>query len=247
MTEKKILLTRPLEDSASMQLILDSMGIASVISPLLRIEVIPLPPLFTETLRNAPPQGIILTSKHAASALPGLGVPLATPVFAVGEATAESVRAQGFKVVTSSTGNAEQLVKHIVMASSTRLNPLVYLRGEDVAFDMEGSLKQHALPLISVCVYRTVHSDSLTTETLQHLESGLISGIVFFSAATARIYRGLIEDAGLEYYHNKVVAICISDDVRQVLDGIPFKESIVSPKPGLEYVIDTIRLHVFAA
>jgi uroporphyrinogen-III synthase len=130
-------------------------------------------------------QAVLLTSAAAARAVTPEAALLATPAYAVGDATAEAARAAGFARVVSAGGDAATLA----MLAADRLDPargaLLHLRGGEVAGDVAGMLAACGFETRQIIVYRTEPRAGFATELHDALAEGQ-GAVLLHSPAGAR-------------------------------------------------------------
>jgi uroporphyrinogen-III synthase len=106
-----------------------AMGLVPIVAPLFRIV-----PVAWE-VPDRPCDAILLTSANAARSLDDR-LDRATPVYAVGAATAEAARHAGFATVTAGRGDVAQVVQR---AAADGVGSLLHLTGTDrTGFDPQG-------------------------------------------------------------------------------------------------------------
>lgn len=176
----RLLLTRPAEASA--QLLEDltaALGTRpeAVISPL--IEIVPVSPAQPLPRSDFRERELILTSQHGAERAAELG--FSGTAWCVGSRTAERARAHGFDA-RSADGSAVEL---IALINSAATGPLLHLRGQQVACDMAGALRQTGHDVVDLVVYDQRLLD-LTPEARALLDGERTVVIPLYSPATAR-------------------------------------------------------------
>ncbi len=232
-------LTRPLADSQRFAELLHARGIPSLIAPLIEIESLPL----THPVSFAP-DAIILTSRHAIPAL-AVGVFLpSTRIYVVGIATEDAVKAAGFSN-TLCAPDAQSLAQ-LILARQSSASHLLYLRGEQVAFDMPHALESHGVTLESRICYRSKPISALPDPVLTALRDHALSAVALFSAYTARQYVSLLKQHGLTEQHARLTCICMSNKIAAELAGLPASDRVVSQSPDMASMLEAIT-HWFGA
>ena len=94
---------------------------------------------------------LIFTSRHAVAAFARLSSRRDIPCYAVGGATAEAARNEGFKV-REGGGDAPSLIARIVTDGVT--GPCLYLRGTHAAADVAGVLASQGVACAQAVIYR---------------------------------------------------------------------------------------------
>ena len=142
-----VILTRPSKASgrsASRLVALLGDRAEVIVSPLVRIEFAAALP----DLRRY--DGVIFTSENAVDAFAHHGVPPGMAALCVGRRTADAAGIAGFQAV-SANGSADGLAE--LVASEPRARPLLYARGQHVAFDLPGRLRDVGVPVDDHVVY----------------------------------------------------------------------------------------------
>lgn len=175
-----VLLTRPAPDNPPLAAALQAYGIRSIASPLLEVVGCDYaPPAHT-------PDALLLTSRHAAyacSAHPD------TPLYVVGEQTANTARAHGCRNIRVVAPDMESLLPHLPA------EPMywVYYSGAQVRHDITALLPQHQVE--PIVVYEALAAASLTSEAEQAMQDRLVDGVVLYSPRSAGIFHHLVPAA----------------------------------------------------
>ena len=154
----RLLVTRPEPDAERTAAALRAHGHAVTVAPLLRVET-----LADAELGAGPWAAILVTSANAARAIAAhkrVAELRALPVFAVGERSAQAMRAAGFADVSSAEGAAGDLTR----LAAERLKhgePLLYLAGADRSSDIAADLAAQNFLVRTVVVYRAVQANTL--------------------------------------------------------------------------------------
>lgn len=113
---------------------------------------------------------IAVTSRHGARGLAKAAAHRSGPVFAVGDATAQSVRRNGFEDVRSADGDGEALAG-LMAASLPRGARILHARGERVAGGLKQALEARGFEVAEAILYRTVETERLTGEAVSALDA----------------------------------------------------------------------------
>lgn len=179
-----LLLTRPQAEAERTAQELEEVGFRVTLAPVMAIKPLACAPFAT------PPEGVLLTSQHAVPALRKLKVRKHTPIIAVGPATADAAKAEGYTQVQVADGHALSLVPMV----KARLRPpaaLAYLRGAEVRHDLHTILMKEGYRVESRRVYRTTPLSALPTEAEQALIEGTLDALLFYSARTVEHFAAL--------------------------------------------------------
>ncbi len=231
----RLLLTRPELDAERTAIALRARGHLVVIAPLLHIEALRAP------LDTGPWSAILVTSANAADGIAahrshkGL---CALPVFAVGQRSAQAMRAAGFTSVMSADGDVSDLVG--LVASSAKAGArMLYLAGADQTGDLAGKLFQHGLHVDTAVIYRAVAATTLPPVAADALASG-IDGVLHFSRRSAETYVMAATSAGLLAEALRPVHYCLSAQVAEPLVQAGAAVVRVAPRPAGAALIELI-------
>lgn len=209
----RLLLTRPEPDAQRTAAVLSARGHVVVVAPLMRIEV-----LFDADLSAGPWAAILITSVNAAPAIAAhahFAKLRAVPVFAVGQRSAEAMKAAGFADVISADGNVNDLSRLLAQRMEPGA-PLLYLAGEDRAGDLAGDLRAQSVAVHTAVVYRAIVADNLPRHAADALASG-IDGVLHFSRRSAEAYVNAAGSAAMLTSALKPVHFCLSAQVAEPL------------------------------
>jgi uroporphyrinogen-III synthase len=232
----RLLLTRPQADAERTAAALRERGHEAIIAPLFRIEFDP-----DATLGAGPWAAILVTSTNAARALQahsGARQLTALPVFAVGDRSAETMRAAGFANVTSADRDVSELGALVV----GRLTPgarLLYLAAEDRAGDLAGELRASGFAVETVVTYRAAAVATLPRPAADAIREG-IGGVLHFSRRSAKTYVEAARRAGLLEAAMKPVQFCLSAPIAAPLTHAGAGDIRVAARPDEAALLDLI-------
>ena len=232
----RLLVTRPETDAERTAAALRQRGHVVVIAPLLRIEAI----------LDAPIDGrhwgaILITSANAAAAIalhehkrPLFDI----PVFAVGDRSAEAMRATGFAEVVSAGGAAADLMR-LVAERVKPGSPLLYLAGEDRAGDVDGALGAAGFAVQTVVLYRAVTAARLPEQAAEALAIGL-DGVLHFSRRSAEAYVNSARATDVLARALEPTQFCLSEQIAAPLRGAGAARVDVAARPNEAALIELI-------
>ena len=171
-----VLLTRPEPDSQSVAA--ELAPIPALIWPLMRVELLP------AVLPDPTGAALVFTSRNAVAGWVAAGGGVAHPCWCVGAATRAAAEAAGFRACRDGGGTAESLAACIRGASS---EPLLHVRGAEVARDLPALLAPDGPPVSEVVVYRTVATGPPPQEIAAALAAGGVALVTVWSPRAARI------------------------------------------------------------
>lgn len=225
-----MLVTRPEPGAADTARRLAALGLEPVLAPALALRPLPVAP-FPHV------QAILLPSRASARAL----APSAAPVWAVGEATAEEARRQGFREVRAAEGDAASLAAAVAAALDPAAGPLLLASGRGYGRDLLAALRGSGFRVIRRAVYAAADADSLPEDAREALASGRVGQALFFSPRSASCILRLLEGAGLAGRAAGISAIAISPRVAAVLSPLPWREVLVAARPHQDPMLELLR------
>jgi len=232
----RLLVTRPDPDGESTAAALRARGHEVMLAPMLRVE-----PVADADLGVGPWAGLLLTSANGARAIarhPRFVELAALPVLAVGAASAEAARAEGFAAVESADGDGGDLVRLTAARFSGSPLPLLYPAGEERARDLAGALAAHGIAVSTAAIYRTVQVTAFPSAARDALVAGGIGGVLHFSRRSAETYvaaaRGLLPQA-LAPVH-----FCLSERSAEPLRAAGAADVRVAARPDEATLIELV-------
>lgn len=223
----RLLVTRPEPDAERTAAGLRARGHIVLVAPLLRIETVE-----NAEIGPGPFAAILVTSANAAPAIVAhrrFAQLRALPVFAVGDRSAEAMRALGFADVTSANGDVGNLAA-LAAERFKRGASLLYLAGADRAGDLAAALAGR-LALRTIVVYRAVAAASLPPAVVAAVTDGL-EGVLHFSRRSAEAYINAASASGLEESALKEpVHFCMSAQVAEPLQQTGAADIRIASEP----------------
>lgn len=230
-----VVVTRPAADAEPLKSHIEALGWQVTLAPLIDImpNVIP-----GDVLRDA--TSLIATSRNALT--PALRSVIDLPLFAVGPGTGAVARDIGFTKVVEGPGTGSELVP-ILVSRRTELGECpVYLRGDVVAFDVEGALGKAGIKVKAANAYRSVAAETLDPVVIKALQNGDIDAVTLMSPRTAKTWARLVGALSPPVQLSGVTHLCLSDRVVEAL-GQPEKtfKVLVASQPNLEAMIALVK------
>ncbi|EHL99288.1 hypothetical protein HMPREF9946_03286, partial [Acetobacteraceae bacterium AT-5844] len=178
---------------------------------------------------TAPAQAVLLPSRAAARALPG--VARTTPVLAVGQGTGEEARAAGFTQIDAADGDAASLVERAAATLDPKKGPLLLAVGRGYSLELSAQLRRRGFVVRRRVVYAARPADSLPPEAVAALQAGEIRAALFFSPRSASVTVALLRRAGLAETVGHVAAFALSERIAAALAGMPWGAIHATPAP----------------
>jgi uroporphyrinogen-III synthase len=225
---RAVLITRPADDAAAPAARIESLGYRPVIAPMLRIR---------RRSPDLPPgmQAILVTSGNALAALE----PSGTPLFAVGDATAERARAAGFTQVRSAGRDAQALGELVASAQHPGAGPLLLASGARQGEKLAADLRARGFRVIRRVCYAAYPVQRFPRHAAELLESGELHAVLFLSAETASAFVRLLPPE-LSHALESVAALAIGNAAADVLERLPWLRVCRAQNPTLDDVLALI-------
>jgi uroporphyrinogen-III synthase len=220
------LITRPVEDAASLAAAIAARGIVPLVEPLLEIRKLPgaAPDL-------AGVQALLFTSANGARACAASTPRRDIPVFAVGDRTAQSARALGFVEIASAGGDVADLAALVIARLAPSDGALLHAAGSVAAGDLAGQLGAAGFTLRRAVLYTAEPVAALSAATEAALRDGRVALAFFFSPRTAASFVNLAGAADLGAACRGIVAFCLSPAVAAALVPLDWRSCQVAAAP----------------
>lgn len=242
----RLLLTRPREDSERSAERLAALGHEVEIEPLLTLRWRPQPEALAEALDGA--QALAVTSVNglraylaSESAAEGAAKRRDLPVFAVGPASAEAVRAAGFARVEAADGDAASLAALLVARLDPKAGAVLHPAGTVSAGGLAERLGAAGFELRRLVLYEAVAAERLGERTLAALRARAFDGALFYSPRTAATFVSLVRRAGLERQCADLAAYCLSPAVAAALAPLGLRHRHVATEPSEAALLQTVE------
>ena len=170
---------------------------------------------------------LVFTSRNAVAAIEadsvGRSLEKDLPVYVVGKATAEAVRAAGFSDVRVGAGTGQQLAQLISRdQAGGRVQisvqfPILYLAGVERKPDFENALKKAGIAVRALEIYR-MQKISYTTDFLKSdILSPFPKFVLLYSANAARRFADIFLTQANVLADVPVITVCLSQEVADAL------------------------------
>ena len=187
-----------------------------------------------------PHAAIAITSAEAARLLAGIGKDLAphrqTPLFAVGEASAEAARRAGFRTVIAGGGNGKSLAETI-LAHTRPDGPILYLAGSPRAPGFEQKLAAASTPFRTVEAYRMVPLTPSPAEIEAALLASVPDAVLLYSRESARAFFALAPLAEAPERFLAMRLLCMSANVAGAVPESFTARVAIAAAPGEESLL----------
>lgn len=220
----KVLVTRPIEDSADIATQIQQKDYQVECCPFLKLV------LHDVKIANLSRYcGLVFTSRNAVRSFCENTLNRTLPVWAVGDATANVARENGFQDVHSAGGDVRALREILPVAEQSK--PLLYVRGEHISQELD-------LPYVDeIIAYHTEIIKEIPLNTLKLIARGEFSDILFFSKRTASAFVESVQQ--LENYEGLKATrgLCLGDSMVNFVSVLPWKSIEVAKHPTKESIV----------
>lgn len=231
----RVMVTRPREDSVSLQRALLRKGVEVVLEPLLTIDRISDVEFDLEGVH-----ALLFTSANGVRAFAAACAAREVRVFAVGDATAKACKEEGFKQVFSAGGDIEDLAALVRRSCEPRDGRLIHVAGNVAAGELAADLSSSGFDIIRTPLYESRQADALSAAGKAALQQGRIDAILFFSPRTAATFVKLAKEAGLQEACRRIDSVCLSPAVAKRASDAPWRRTAIAAEPTQEALIAAI-------
>ncbi|MFN7104534.1 MAG: uroporphyrinogen-III synthase [Pseudorhizobium sp.] len=216
----RVLVTRPEEAARRTAAKIAALGHQAVLLPLMAAEHHPQAAL--NALRQ-PHAAVAITSAETARVLRTLGEALhpylQDNLFAVGDATADALRATGFTSVLAAEGTGASMVERFLpqLRQLTSPHPLLYLAGQPRSPVFEEDLKVAGIPVATIVSYTMTPLPVSDDAFAAALKTPPVDAVLLYSKETAKRFFELMgrpEDLNILA---RLRILCLSDNVAQAV------------------------------
>ncbi|MGF9756199.1 uroporphyrinogen-III synthase [Microvirga sp. 0TCS3.31] len=223
----RVLVTRSTEDAVRTAEKLAARGHEALLAPVTRI--VPT----NDPMLSEPYDALIVTSAHAEAALASLD--RTKPVFAVGERTAEPLRAAGFASITVAEGDAVSLVR-LIRGTLAPGPTLLHVTARHHKEEPAASLRASGYTILQWEAYEAQAVETLPDEAGEALRTGQIAAALHYSRRSADLVIRLAGAAGLASSLLGFPHLCLSADVAAPLKSAG-AATLVAEEPSEETLL----------
>ncbi len=216
-----VLLTRPEEDCQELQ---TKLLIPSICSPLLKVSQ----SVSKVTLPNGTTD-LIVTSARVFDMVKNIKDMTKTPVWCVGEATAQAAKEAGFETIFQVNRSAQEILERIVKECQKESSHFVHICGSVVHVDLVDALTKLGYKADRVIIYTTEAADKLSPEAEAIMSAGLVQQMPFFSLRTAEVFVDIARTSDWAENLSKITALAHSDAIARALNQLSWRRVVVVP------------------
>ena len=222
----RALITRPRIDAGALAERLAARGVQSLIAPLIEIRQ-----QAGADLDLGGVQAVLFTSANGVRAFAARSPDRDIAAFAVGDATAQTAHASGFRRIESAAGDVAALAELV----AARLDPddgaLLHAAAGSVAGDLAARLEKSGFVVRRAVLYEARPIDAMPAAARDALLRGEIDCALFFSPRTARTFVSLARAGDCADSCSGVTALCLSPAVAAALAEIRWRAVCVAARP----------------
>jgi uroporphyrinogen-III synthase len=196
-----ILITRPYNIGINSQNKISKLGKKSLLIPLIRIKYLNI------EISDSNYDYIVVTSQNAIATFRNNLWMKDKYILVVGGATKELLLQENYKKILICEENVSGLIDNIYKKISIASN-ILYICGDHLSYDLEGSLKSNSYNITSKVVYTSDAITELSKNEIAQINE-VVEIVMLYSPRTAKIF----VDLALKYnlYTRNKIAICISN------------------------------------
>lgn len=239
MTDKTIVITRPMGDEATLTEHLQMRGHRIIHEPLTHITLDHTQRVAVANALMQDPNAVIVTSRHGVEALATLTELRDIFLICVGDATAKRAQAHGFERITSGGGNVENMLEIITQAYDDEAR-FLYISGKHTKVDLGEALMQYGMSVEQIITYEALATEQLSEILIEHIKREQIDAISFLSQRAASIFTRLLDSDEAKQALKHIEAFCISDAVSETLETQRWKKIYTAQEPTLASMIECI-------
>lgn len=143
--------------------------------------------------------------------------------FCVGEITAKQAQKKGFRNIIVAGGNYLQLKEIILNMTDKNEGKFLYIRGEDIANDLEEDLKKNGYQVDSLVNYGTFFNPDFEKKTINIFQNESIDLAFVYSKRSSEHLVKLISNNKLQSRCSSIKLRCLSENVLFPLKKIKWK------------------------
>jgi uroporphyrinogen-III synthase len=225
-----VLVTRPEPGASATAQRLQAMGFAPFLAPLLTIQ-----PLAAGLPSAHEVRAILVASQHAVPPLPASHRLL--PLFAVGDATAETARRHGFGTVLSAEGDAVALARLVARSLAPQGLPLLLASGLRQGHYLARLLAESGFAVERREVYAAHPAAGLPEAARQLIGARAPGRVLLFSRETALCLGRLIHGTDLMAGFTTLDLAAMSRPVAEAVGDLPWRSIRVAMTPTEQAVL----------
>lgn len=233
----RVMVTRPREDSISLQRALKQRGVEVLLEPLLTIKR-----LSDQEFDLNGVHALIFTSANGVRAFASACDNREIPVFTVGDATAAACGDEGFKRISSAAGDVGDLEALVRRSCEPRDGRLIHVAANVAAGKLVENLADSGFDMIRVPLYESKQATTLSDGGRTALQQGRVDAVLFFSPRTATTFVSLVTALGIESACRGTDAICLSPAVADRAGKVVWRRVAVASAPSQDALLEALNI-----
>jgi uroporphyrinogen-III synthase len=226
-----VFVTRPVDQAAALIEAVSRLGFRTVSAPCLALNIEAGPPLDLTGI-----SAIAVTSANGVTALAARTVERDLPVYAVGAATADEARAQGFSRVEVATGDGAALAA-LIRSRELGSATILHASGAEIAFDLAAALSGDGIQVRRQPLYTMTPAAGLPPDAVAVLNAGLPSFVLLMSPRTASVFGAL----AVQREMGSLTALCMSAEIAAAAREFPYRRIAVSAHRTQDSLLDLLE------
>ncbi len=233
----RVMVTRPREDSISLQRALLKRGVEVLLEPMLTIER-----LSDHTFDLNGVHALIFTSANGVRAFASTCDSREMPVFTVGDSTASACGDEGFSRITSAGGDVGELEALVRRSCEPRDGRLIHVAANVAAGKLVENLTESGFDVVRIPLYQSTQATTLSDGGRTALQQGRVDAVMFFSPRTATTFVSLMTALGIESACRGTDAICLSPAVADRAGKVVWRRVAVASTPSQDALLEALNI-----
>ncbi len=232
----RVLVTRPGTDGEALMARLTELGYDGLHEPLLVVNLREGPDIDTSGV-----QAYLATSSNGVRALFNRKPNMSIPLYAVGDATANTARDLGFAQVHSAEGDVGALAAMATEMLDPKNGALYHAAGSVRAGLLKETLETAGFECRLHVLYKSEPTKSLSPETIAGIKSGKIKTVLLYSPRTAETFVKLLRKSRLVRVAKHLTLICLSPAVAEKASDLSWRECLVAKAPTQDALLQALE------
>ena len=232
-----ILITRPKEQSKSIEVSLNSKGYKTYLESLYKITY------YKKKISYNKKNYYIFPSINSVQSLINskqIHKFHEAKILAIGNKVKKALVKAGCKNIIIFSINSDALLREIIKSKFVNFN-FVYLCSNIVNKDFLKKISQYKINLQNIIIYKTIPSSKLDKKLVHNLELGNINGAIFLSKLSVETFIRLISKSKCLSVAKKINMYCLSDRVAVPLKLKKFKYIYIATSPNESALVKSIK------
>ncbi len=217
----RVLVTRPEPDASEFAALCRENGLESALCPLMDVV------FHDEKVDLAGIGALAFTSANGVRAFARNCTERSLPVFAVGEATAEIAKKNGFGAVHIAGGDVEALAALVARHHAEIAGEILHVAGAARTGDLAGALRTQDISARRIVLYEAREAGCLPQMSEGRAQADWVA---LFSPRTAALFAKLVKAAGVDKQVCQMRAACLSEAVADAAKALEWRSIHVAKR-----------------